>query len=411
MIDYNAFHSYLVEMVTLYQRTRSTKGMSQLAAKWHCTSLTRDQFYQMKLDRLEPGQVTPQLSRVVRDTIGRSEAKQTLLDTIGALNEGILAGSRISQGSDRTVQITITQPMQPVQPAAQPAAPTVASNAGAAAPIPSARPSGTLATDRDARRGGAGVGPVSSDPVTATQGFSGRLPLYKPGQVLYHKGSGELFLVSRLLDHDRLTYRYTLGNPRYSNQAIGDMAETTSFWLGNGQLRPAKGSEVARFLGALTRSGYEWTADNANGLFFVKPRQQERKPVEVFANELPDGCRTIYALPAVAPSPYRYALLVESPVDFAHDYMTDRRSTYPAQTNAILRQMRQAVGSDVAHGGFDSIRDYYEYTLPSLCSAYSDGSMREHTVALVKDSNNGTTYWLARDRDVLRLLAWVAYII
>jgi hypothetical protein len=37
--------------------------------------------------------------------------------------------------------------------------------------------------------------------------------------------------------------------------------------------------------------------------------------------------------------------------------------------------------------------------------------MREHTVALVKDSNNGTTYWLARDRDVLRLLAWVAYII
>ena len=98
-------------------------------------------------------------------------------------------------------------------------------------------------------------------------------------------------------------------------------------------------------------------------------------------------------------------------MDFAHDYMTDRRSTYPAQTNAILRQLRQAVGSDVAHGGFDSIRDYYEYTLPSLCSAYSDGSMREHTVALVKDSNNGTTYWLARDRDVLRLLAWVAYII
>jgi hypothetical protein len=228
---------------------------------------------------------------------------------------------------------------------------------------------------------------------------------------LYHKGSGELFLVSRLLDCDRLTYRYTLGNPRYANQTIGDMAETSSFWLGNDQLRPAKGSEVARFLGALTRSGYEWTADNANGLFFVKPRQQERKPVEVFANELPDGCRTIYALPAVAPSPYRYALDVESPVDFAHDYMTDRRSTYPAQTNAILRQLRQAVGSDVAHGGFDSIRDYYEYTLPSLCSAYSDGSMREHTVALVKDSNNGTTYWLARDRDVLRLLAWVAYII
>jgi hypothetical protein len=381
MIDYNAFHSYLVEMVALYQRTRSTKGMSQLAQKYHCTALTRDQFYQMKLDRLEPGQVTPQLSRVVRDTIGRSEAKQTLLDTIGALNEGILAGSRISQGSDRTVQITITQPTGSTE------------NPNRYQP-----PTSPAATQ-------------TATPSAATQGFSGRLPLYKPGQVLYHKGSGELFLVSRLLDCDRLTYRYTLGNPRYANQTIGDMAETSSFWLGNDQLRPAKGSEVARFLGALTRSGYEWTADNANGLFFVKPRQQERKPVEVFANELPDGCRTIYALPAVAPSPYRYALDVESPVDFAHDYMTDRRSTYPAQTNAILRQLRQAVGSDVAHGGFGSIRDYYEYTLPSLCSAYSDGSMREHTVALVKDSNNGTTYWLARDRDVLRLLAWVAYII
>ena len=221
-----------------------------------------------------------------------------------------------------------------------------------------------------------------------------------------------MHLVSRLLNgQDRFTWNYTLTRGEDGQEFILEENEVSSSWLGDDQLRPAKGSEVARFLGALTRSGYEWTADNANGLFFVKPRQQERKPVEVFANELPDGCRTIYALPAVTPSPYRYALLVESPVDFANDYMTDRRSTYPAQTNAILRQMRQAVGSDVAHGGFDSIRDYYEYTLPSLCSAYSDGSMREHTVALVKDSNNGTTYWLARDRDVLRLLAWVAYII
>ena len=59
MIDYNAFHNYLVELVGLYQRTRSTKGMSQLAQKYHCTAITRDQFYQMKLDKLQPSQVTP----------------------------------------------------------------------------------------------------------------------------------------------------------------------------------------------------------------------------------------------------------------------------------------------------------------------------------------------------------------
>lgn len=381
MIDYNAFHSYLVEMVTLYQRTRSTKGMSQLAAKWHCTSLTRDQFYQMKLDRLEPGQVTPQFSRVVRDTIGKSDAKAALRESIGALNEGILAGSRISQGSDRTVQITITQPTGNAEP-----------DSRNRYEVPSA------AVPRQPKQ----------QPAAPQQA---RIPLYRPGQVIYRRG-GMMHLVSRLLNgQDRFTWNYTLMRGEDGLEFILEENETSSSWLGNDQLRPAKGSEVARFLGALTRSGYEWTADNANGLFFVKPRQQERKPVEVFANELPDGCRTIYALPAVAPSPYRYALEVESPVDFAHGYMTDRRSTYPAQTNAILRQLRQAVGSDVAHGGFGSIRDYYEYTLPSLCSAYSDGSMREHTVALVKDSNNGTTYWLARDRDVLRLLAWVAYII
>ena len=166
---------------------------------------------------------------------------------------------------------------------------------------------------------------------------------------------------------------------------------------------------MTRFVGALERDGYQWRFDNPNGLLIVTGRKADRqqKPVEVFANDLPDGYAGIHPLPALSPSPYRYALKVLSPVDFAHEYMTDRRAAYPALTNAILRQLKQAVGS----GGFEAIGSYYEYTLPSLCSAYGDGSMREHTVALVKDTNNGTSYWLSRDRDVLRLLAWVAYII
>ena len=45
--------------------------------------------------------------------------------------------------------------------------------------------------------------------------------------------------------------------------------------------------------------------------------------------------------------------------------------------------------------------------MPALCCS---GDIKEYRVALVKDDNNGTCYWLARDRDVLRLLSWVAYI-
>ena len=129
MIDYNAFHDYLVALVRLYQRTHTTKGMSDLAHRHHCAAVTRDQFYQMKLDKLAPEQVTPALSKVIRDTIGKSDAKAALRESIGALNEGILANSRISQGSDRTVQITITQPVQTgtsekkQQPARQPGQP------------------------------------------------------------------------------------------------------------------------------------------------------------------------------------------------------------------------------------------------------------------------------------------------
>lgn len=367
MIDYNAFHNYLVELVGLYQRTRTTKGMSELARRHHCAAVTKDQFYQMKLDRLTPEQVTPQLSRVIRDTVGKSDAKAVLRESIGALNEGVLAGSRISQGSDRTVQITITQPAPSaaVQPAAAPEKP--------AAPA---------------------------------------LPSYKPGWIVYRKG-GMMHLVSRLLPNDRFTWNYTLMRGDDGREYIIEENELNSSWLGNDEVRRARGPETARFVGALERDGYTWRVDNPNGLFFVTGRKKARKPerVEVFASDLPEGCRAIHALPALAPSPYRYAMEVESPVDFAFEYMTDRKSASPAQTNAILRQLKQAVGGDVAHGGFDAIRDYYEYAVPSLCSAYGDGSMKEYPVALVKDANNGTSYWLARDRDVLRLLAWVAFII
>lgn len=367
MIDYGAFHNYLVESVARYQRTRSTRGLSLLARDYHCAAITQAQFKDFGLTSMKANEVTEEFSRWVRDKIGRSDAKQTLRETIGPLNEGILSGSRISQGSDRTVQITITQPMQQV-----------------------------AVTQQQTQQ------PAQQPQQQARQGFTGGLPLYRPGQIVYRKG-GMMHLVSRLVDQDRFTWEYELylgeDGHEYINRNTG-----SSSWMGNADLRPAKGNEVARFLGALTRSGIEWTADNANGLFFVKQKQpRQQKPVEVFANDLPNGYHGIYALPAYSPSPYRFALCCVSCVDNAQQFMAESQQP-PVVENAILRQL-EAINQGQ---GCDGIREYLEYDLPTLCCT---DDVREHRVAFVKVNNNGTSYWLSRDRDVLRLLAWVAYII
>lgn len=361
MIDYNAFHNYLAELIGLYQRTRSTKGMSRLAQKWHCTALTRDQFYQMKLDRLQPQQLTVEFSRVVRDTIGRSDAKAILRESIGALNEGILAGSRISQGSDRTVQITITQPTSQPTAATQPVKP--------AAPAATQQPA---------------------------------LPLYKPGWIVYRRG-GIMHLVSRLLDGDRFTWNYTLTHGDDGQEYIIEENETSSSWMGNQELRRAKGPETARFVGALERDGYTWRIDNPNGLFFVTGRKadRERKSINVFASDLPDGYTALHPLPQTAPSDYRYAMETALPIDNAADYMTQRTTVYPALTNALLRQLLT-----VGLRG-EGIATYMEYSLPTLCSSKT---ITEHTIGFVR-TTAGRCFWLAKDRDVLRLLAWVTYIV
>ena len=70
--------------------------------------------------------------------------------------------------------------------------------------------------------------------------------------------------------------------------------------------------------------------------------------------------------------------------------------------NAVVRQVKTTFPD------FDHIRELFLYDMPTLCCSEE---IKEYRVALVKDANNGTCYWLARDRDVLRLLAWVAYII
>lgn len=374
MIDYNAFHNYLVELVGLFQRTRLTKGMSKLAQKHHCTAITKDDFYKMNLNKMQPSQVTPDFSRVVRDTIGKSDAKAALRESIGALNDGILAGSRISQGSDRTVQITITQPIQPEVTITQPVG----------SPSPNKR--------------------VQEQPQRPVQ----QKPAYRVGQVAFHRGTvgWGLFLIDRV-DYNSLGYHYTLVIDKDDKEILSVWSENDigrSEALCEKSLRPAKGKEIARFLGALTRNGYIWEADNVNGTFAVKGKMVQRtEQVEVFANDLPNGYHGIYALPAYSPSPYRFALRCVCCVDNAELFMC-HTSQPPVVQNAVLRQL-EAIDNGQ---GCDGIREYLEYDLPTLCC--SEG-LREHRVAFVKVNNNGTSYWLARDRDVLRLLAWISFIV
>lgn len=413
MIDYNAFHNYLVELVGLYQRTRSTKGMSQLAQKYHCTAITRDQFYQMKLDKLQPSQVTPQLSRVIRDTIGKSDAKAALRESIGALNEGILAGSRISQGSDRTVQITITQPE-----------PTDTSNYQQKT-IEGYRTLPDIFTMDDIFRcfhydsiGSAcsRLKRLQDDHLVEkiqtgeNKGKYRKVPVlnrFVAGQVVMRKTkTGNLILLIEKVGSDNLQWKYgmSLNEDRSDSILTTAGSENYSCPFNMTELRLAKGNEIARFLGALTRSGFEWEADNANGLFTVKGKKMQRQDqsVEVFANDIPlhDYSNTgIHSLPVVSPSPFRFALGPLVPIDNGGDLMTPCYDTQ--MLNAVVRQVKTAFPD------FDHIRELFQYEMPTLCCSED---IKEYRVALVKDDNNGTCYWLARDRDVLRLLSWVAYI-
>lgn len=420
MIDYNAFHNYLVELVGLYQRTRSTKGMSQLAQKYHCTAITRDQFYQMKLDKLQPSQVTPQLSRVIRDTIGKSDAKAALRESIGALNEGILAGSRISQGSDRTVQITITQP------ANQTPSQETDTRVYQQSTIDGYRKLPEVFTMDDVFRcfNYDSVGSACSrlkrlqDEHLAEKIQTGSdkgkyrkiddRVRFKAGHVVMRKGreGRMLYLIDKMYP-DSFGWHYGMVfNEDHTDNILHvpeDSVHTCP--LNPTELRLAKGSEVARFLGALTREGYLWEADNVNGLFTVKGKKVQRReqPVEVFACDIPlhDYDNTgIHSLPAVNPSLFRFALGPLIPIDNGGDLMTPCHDTQ--MLNAVVRQLKTAFPD------FDHIRELFQYEMPALCCSED---IKEYRVALVKDDNNGACYWLARDRDVLRLLSWISFVV
>ena len=358
MIDYNSFHSYLCELVDMYHSTQSLKGMSAIARKWHCAALTKEQFFKMNLDKMTSADVTPQYSRMVRDVIGKHDVKVFLRDTIGGAAIDLLREGKVTQSGERMVQITITQPLQSQTPVQAPA-------------------------------------PKKTETKAAP------LPLYKPGQIVFRKGKdgGMLHLVSRI-EGDRFYWSH---ETLKGDDGIEYVYENTSSssWLGNTDIRPAKGNEVARFIGALTRSGYRWKADNTNGLFYVLGKEKENKAVEVFANDLPfgDGI-AIYPLPSISPSPYRYIIGRFAPIDNAGDFMTPVNDT--AMLNAVVRQIRSVIPT------FDHIREMEEYDVPTLCCSEW---VKEYRIAFVKDDNNGTSYWLAKDRDVLRLLAWIAYIV
>lgn len=127
----------------------------------------------------------------------------------------------------------------------------------------------------------------------------------------------------------------------------------------------------------------------------------KQKAESVFGETLPGGYSGIKELPAVEGSPYRYALCPDPAIDNASEYMVSRKAQRSDVFDAVLKQINAINNSN------DGIDEYLEFSVPTLCCAEW---LQEYTIAFVKVYNNGTCYWLSEDKDILRLLAWIAFI-
>lgn len=122
----------------------------------------------------------------------------------------------------------------------------------------------------------------------------------------------------------------------------------------------------------------------------------------VFGDSLPWGLK-MKELLTVKGSPYKYALCPDPAIDNAGDfsYMIKSRSTKERE-DAIQKQI------DAIYPNNEGICEFYEFMMPSICCTEW---IEQYNVAFVKAYNNGTSFWLAEDKDILRLLAWIAFIV
>lgn len=328
MINYVDYQCYLQDLVTMYKETKSLRGMSKYAHKWHCKALTKDQFYLLRLNEVTPEQITLNTARRIRDDISSKTKLLPVTLTTEKKEETKKEGNKESETKE-------------------------------------------------------GFSLVTED---------GR---YRVGQILFHTGMYDTFLVSSVLPKNRITFNYKLGNPKYSKPIVVEQKECYSYWTENESVRIANDEEVKRFLDALTKSGYVWYEEG--GLYYVQDKDVTEKHF-VFDDDLPQYFERLVELPRIEGSPYRFALQSMSAIDNAEEYMMASRR-YTETWNAIEAQIKNIYPDS------DGVGEIREYDMPTLCCAEW---LTEYRIAFVKTNNNGTSFWLGSDENVLRLLAWVS---
>lgn len=128
-----------------------------------------------------------------------------------------------------------------------------------------------------------------------------------------------------------------------------------------------------------------------------KDRYIKRQEVAFFGNNMPGGYDSIVTLEPTLSMKWRYALPVQAAIDNATEYML---SCAISKFDA-LEELEHQLGIDYA-------AEYLEYQVPTLCCSEELGC---YHIGFIKSCNNGSSFWLAENKDVLRLLAWTAYIV
>lgn len=215
---------------------------------------------------------------------------------------------------------------------------------------------------------------------------------FKAGQIITN--GRDILLIDHIVGDEMFIFFALMYVPE-SNCYIFQTPDLT-VWTGNKNMKPASGPQVARLLGELRNQGYPYDIDQANGLFFVK-----RKVVDVYSGEMPEGFEPIRPIINSDPSPYRFVLENHCEVLNAHEHMLECKDKQSMMLKAVFNQIKQL------HRDTKSIQTYCEFQLPRLCCAGT--WITPNAIGFVKDDRN-RCYWLAKEADILRLLAWIAYV-
>lgn len=135
----------------------------------------------------------------------------------------------------------------------------------------------------------------------------------------------------------------------------------------------------------------------------VKDKEDKKTTMSIFEDSLPWGYK-VEKLIDVDGSPYQYALCADTPVDNAEAFSYMIRGEYTKmKKDAVKKQI------DTLYPNNGGIREFYEFMMPTICGM--DYWIEKYNVGFVKVNNNGTSFWLAEDGDILRLFTWLAFVV